>query len=147
MNDNTLQIHQGGCLCGAVRYEVKGQPLVVAHCHCEECQRGSGAGHSTGAMFSLDGFQLMGRINEYKYESDNGNEVTRAFCPACGSPIFGKNSGMKEYLTVTLGTVDDSTEFKAQVVVFARNQNPWDIMDQNLPIFEAQPNWKPGDDV
>jgi len=98
-------------------------------------------------MFSLDGFQLMGRINEYKYESDNGNEVTRAFCPACGSPIFGKNSGMKEYVTVTLGTVEDSTEFKAQVVVFARNQNPWDIMDQNLPIFEAQPNWKPGDDV
>ena len=147
MNDKDLQTHQGGCLCGAVRYEVKGPSLVVAHCHCDACQRASGAGHSTGAMFSLEGFQLMGDVKEYKYEADNGHEVTRAFCPTCGSPIFGKNSGMEGYLTITLGTVDDATEFEAQVVVFARNQNSWDIMDQNLPTFEAQPNWKPGDEV
>jgi len=147
MTENTLKIHQGGCLCGAVRYEVEGQPLVVAHCHCEECQRGSGAGHSTGAMFPLDGFRLTGRVEAYKYTSDNGNEVTKTFCPTCGSPIFGENNGMQGYLTVTLGTIDDSTEFKAQVVIFARNQNPWDIMDQNLPTFKDQPNWKPGDNV
>lgn len=98
-------------------------------------------------MFSLDGFRLKGRVEDYNYTSDNGNDVTRSFCPDCGSPVFGKNSAMPGYVTVTLGTVDQSAAFKAQVVVFARNQNPWDIMDKNLPTFDAQPNWAPGDDV
>ena len=107
----------------------------------------SPTGHATGAMFSLESFELMGHVEQYKYKSDNGNEVTKAFCPACGSPIFGENTGMEGYLTVTLGTFDDSSAFKAQVIVFARNQKTWDFMDQNLPSFEAQPTWRPGDKV
>ena len=42
----------GRCLCGACAYEIEGEPVVVAHCHCLDCQRLSGAGHSTGAMFA-----------------------------------------------------------------------------------------------
>ena len=147
MIDTTSRVHRGGCLCGAVRYAAEGQPLVVAHCHCKNCQRESGAGHSTGAMFPVDRFRLTGHVAEYKLESDNGNKVTRVFCPACGSPILGRNSAMKGYVTITLGTVDDSSEFVPQVVVFARNRKPWDKMDESLPTFEAQPNWRPGDDV
>ncbi|PHS76663.1 MAG: aldehyde-activating protein [Rhodospirillaceae bacterium] len=146
MNEHTLRVYQGGCLCSAVRYEVEGQPLVVAHCHCESCQRGSGAGHSTGAMFPADKFKLSGPIAEYKYKSNNGNEVTRFFCPACGSPVFGRNSGAKDYVTVTLGTIDNSNEFEPQVVVFARNQKLWDVIEGNLPTFDAQPDWKPKED-
>ena len=92
MIENKSRVHRGGCLCGAVRYEAEGEPVVVAHCHCEDCQRRSGAGHSTGAMFAADRFRLTGQVAEYKLMSDNGNEVTRVFCPACGSPIFGRNS-------------------------------------------------------
>ncbi len=54
---------------------------------------------------------------------------------------------MKGYLTITLGTIDESSEFEPQVVVFARNRKPWDAMDESLPTFEAQPNWQPGDGV
>lgn len=134
-------------MCGTVQYEVKGDPKVVAHCHCQECQRGSGAGHTTGAMFPVDDFHLTGQVSEYKYLSDNGNEVTRVFCPACGSPIFGQNSGMKEFLTITLGTLNDSSDFEPEVVVFTRNREKWDAMDETLLMFEAQPNWKPDDEA
>lgn len=134
-------------MCGAVRYEAEGQPLVVAHCHCEECQRGSGAGHASGAMFPVDRFRMTGRIAEYRYKSITGSEVTRIFCPACGSPILGRNSDMLGHLTITLGTLDDSSQFTPQVVVFARDRRPWDAMDDSLPSFETQPDWKPGDEV
>ena len=147
MLEKNLQIHSGGCLCGAVRYEVEGSPLVVAHCHCNDCQRGSGTGHSTGAMFPADRMRLTGPVTEFKVGSDNGNEVTRVFCPACGSPILGRNSGMAGYLTIAMGTLDDSSGFEPQVVVFARSRKPWDIMDESLPTYDAQPNWKPGDAV
>jgi hypothetical protein len=147
MLEKNLQIHSGGCLCGAVRYEVEGSPLVVAHCHCNDCQRGSGTGHSTGAMFAADRMRLTGPVTEFKVKSDSGSEVTRVFCPACGSPILGRNSGMAGYLTIALGTLDDSSGFEPQVVVFARSRKPWDIMDESLPTYDAQPNWKPGDAV
>lgn len=52
MNESLQSNFTGGCLCGAVRYEIKGKPVVVARCHCEECQKISGAGHSVGAMFA-----------------------------------------------------------------------------------------------
>ena len=142
-----MQTHRGGCLCGAVRFEAEGQPVVVAHCHCEACQRGSGAGHSTGAMFPVSCVRLTGNVSEYQYRADNGNEVTKVFCPSCGSSILGRNTGTKDHVTIALGTLDDSTTFEPQVVVFARNRKPWDTMDQDLMTFEEQPNWKPGDDV
>lgn len=147
MIEKTSRVHRGGCLCGAIRYEAEGQPLVVAHCHCRDCQRGSGSGHSTGAMFSIDKFRLTGHFAEYKLKSDNGNDVTRVFCPACGSPILGRNNGMMGVVTITVGTLDDSSGFEPNVAVFARNRKPWDTMDENLPTFAAQPDWKPEDGV
>ena len=34
---------EGGCLCGATRYVVQGDPVVVALCHCSMCRRAAGA--------------------------------------------------------------------------------------------------------
>ena len=137
------QTHKGRCLCGAVTYAVQGVPIIVAHCHCEDCQRLSGAGHSTGAMYAEDNFRLDGQIGKYNLKSERGNIVTRVFCPACGSSIHGQNTGMPGFVTVSLGTLDDSSDFKPAVVVFARNRKRWDLMDEELLTFAAQPHWKP----
>jgi hypothetical protein len=98
-------------------------------------------------MFPADRMRLTGPVTEFKVKSDSGSEVTRVFCPACGSPILGRNNAMVGYLTIALGTLDDSSGFEPQVAVFARSRKPWDIMDESLPTFDAQPNWKPGDAV
>ena len=145
MSEKTPQIHQGGCLCGAVRYEAEGQPIVVVHCHCEDCQRVSGAGHSTGAMFRIERIRLSGQVAEYSLKSDDGNEVTRVFCPVCGSSILGRNTVTKGYVTITLGTFDDSSQFEPQAVIFARNRKPWDVIDESLPAWETEPDWNPDD--
>lgn len=141
------QILRGRCLCGSVTYEVTGSPEIVAHCHCADCQRLTGAGHSTGAMYPVGRFQLSGPTGEHRLTSDAGNVVTRAFCPRCGSPIFGSNSAMEGYVTISLGTFDDSSLFEPAVVIFARNRKPWDAMDDSLPTFQAQPGWHPQGDA
>jgi len=135
--------HHGHCLCGSVSYTVSGTPKIVAHCHCEDCQRLSGTGHLPGAMYSTDQLQLTGEISEYKLISLNNTEVTRVFCPKCGSPILGKNSAMPGFVTITLGTLDDSTDFEPEVVIFSRNKKPWDTMSDSLMPFETQPDWNP----
>ena len=96
-------------------------------------------------MFPVDKFRVTGRVAEYKLKSHSGNEVTRVFCPSCGSPVFGRNTGMMGFLTITLGTLDDSSDLEPEVTIFARNRKPWDAMDEDLLTFEAQPGWKPQD--
>ena len=135
----------GRCLCGRCSYEIEGEPIIVAHCHCLDCQRLSGAGHTTGAMFAEQGVTLAGEPSTYLSESEGGNTVIRLFCGSCGSPLFGKNTGMPGFMTVTLGTLDDPNLLQPQVTVFARTRRTWDVMDTELATFDGQPNWKPLD--
>lgn len=137
---------QGRCLCGAITYAVAGEPIVVAHCHCEDCQRLSGAGHTTGAMFPADAVTIRGEVAEYRIETEQ-SIVTRSFCSRCGSPLFGRNTRMPGAVTVCVGTLDDPDRVTPQVVVFARSRRHWDLMDPALPTFETQPDWKPEDGV
>lgn len=138
-------MRQGRCLCGAVRYEVEGDPVVVAHCHCVDCQRLSGAGHTTGAMFAADKIKIRGDVSEFSLDSETGGVVTRTFCPRCGSALFGRNSRMTGFVTVSVGTLEDPNTVTPQVVVFARSRRQWDSVGGDLPTFDAQPNWKPED--
>ena len=117
--------------------------MVVAHCHCKDCQRASGAGHTTGAMFATAQFEITGNLAEYSLKSNAGNQVTKVFCPVCGSPIYGRNDGMEKFVTVSLGTLDDSSRFEPEVAIFAYNKKAWDIMSDTLPTFLAQPAWPP----
>ncbi len=147
MSNEVVKIRNGGCLCGAVRFEADGAPVVVAHCHCTDCQKLSGAGHSTSAMYSTDNFRLTGDLWEYQLESHKETKVTRAFCPTCGSSVLGRNSGTPNHVAVSLGVFDDPSDFEPQVTVFTRSKNKWDVMDETLPGFETQPDWKPEDGI
>ena len=133
-------------MCGAVRYEAEGQPPVVAHCHCEECQLGRGAGHASGAMFPVDRFRMTGRIAEYRYKSITGSELTRILFPRVAVPFLAAIETCW-VVSPTLATLDNSSQFGPQVVVFARNRRSWNAMNGSLPSFETQPDWNPGDDV
>ena len=145
MSEVEDRVRAGHCLCGQVKYTVSGDPVVVAHCHCEDCQRLTGSGHSTGAMYPSSQLTLQGGTAEYKLTSENGNRVTRVFCPSCGSPILGKNTAMQGFVTLSLGTMDDSDDFEPGVIVFCRNRRPWDVMDESIQSFDAQPAFNPGD--
>ncbi len=145
MPETPIQVYQGGCQCRAIRYEADGPPIVVALCYCEACQRGSGTGHTTSAMFPADKFRLTGPIAQYSYIADNGNQVVRVFCPTCGSPVYGRNSGTTDYVSLTLGTFDVPFGFEPQVAIFTHNRNSWDAADDRVIAYERQPDWKPDD--
>lgn len=143
MKGSESQVYSGRCACGRLTYRVEGPPVVVVQCHCDECRRISGTGHSVGAMFRFSDFVVYGKVSEFKYSSRNGNEVTKGFCPSCGSAVFGTNTGSQGYVTLSLGTMNDASGLTVQAVVFARDRQSWDRLGDEVAIFETQPEWHP----
>ncbi len=136
---DTQETLTGGCLCGAVRYEVSGEPMVAGHCHCRDCQKASGAGHISAAFYPEGSFKIEGDLATYSSPADSGGTVTRSFCPTCGSRLFGQSTGMEGARAIMVGTLDDPSAFEPNFIVFARSRNGWDHMDGTLPAFEAMP--------
>ncbi|MEP1572525.1 GFA family protein [Roseibium album] len=133
----------GKCLCGAVSYEADSAPIVVAQCHCDECRRLSGTGHTVGAMFHTKSVSLKGNLHKFTYISAKGSEVTKASCATCGSPIFGTNSHTPDHITMTLGSMDNANGLEVEVVIFERDRQHWDRLSEDVASFETQPDWKP----
>jgi hypothetical protein len=90
------RIRRGGCSCGAVRFEVRGEPTVVGVCHCLECRKATGAVAMAYADWPSEAFLVEGEAREY---------AGRSFCPACGSRLFHLSPGTVEIL---LGAFDDA---------------------------------------
>ena len=93
----------GGCLCGAVRYEIS-EPLSQAgSCHCSMCRRAHGAAFATFAAVKPESFRwLAGHEDVSVYQSSP--EGYRVFCRHCGSPLGAMQDDKITW--VTLGTID-----------------------------------------
>ncbi|HEY8248563.1 MAG TPA: GFA family protein [Hyphomicrobium sp.] len=135
--------YSGKCLCSGVRFTAVGPPVVVAQCHCEECRRLSGTGHSIGAMFQRDTVVLHGTISEFTYQSGKGSTVTKGFCATCGSPVYGRNTRSPDHITLPLGAMDNADGLQVEVVIFDRDKPHWDRLEENVAFFATQPDWRP----
>ena len=129
----------GQCLCGAVRFIAKAKPFRMAQCHCRDCQRVSGAGHTSNALFEAADVEVMGATSSYAVKADSGNTLMRHFCPACGSRVFALNSGRPGKIVLAAGAFDDSSWFSPQAVLYTRSRHAWDTAGDGVPAFEAMP--------
>jgi hypothetical protein len=100
----------GGCLCGAVRYEIEGPLVPASACHCSQCRRHHGA----LGIYSLapsERFKIKGDRNLTWYDSSPG--IRRGFCRNCGSKLFWERIGGGQ-LDVTLGSIDAPTGLRVE---------------------------------
>lgn len=130
---------EGGCLCGAVRYQSAADPVVVGHCHCDDCRRSSGSGHCTHLGVPKPAFSVTGKVTIFEKPADSGNIVGRAFCPACGAAVYSVNSSLPDLMFVRASSLDDLEICKPQLVVYASRAASWDHMDPALPSFPEMP--------
>ncbi|HEY9010391.1 MAG TPA: GFA family protein, partial [Devosia sp.] len=76
----------GGCLCGAVRYEVSGEIGPAGYCHCEDCRRVSGSAFGVSVRVPRTAFRIVsGTPKSFTKTGDSGRLVARHFCGDCGS--------------------------------------------------------------
>ncbi|TAU82645.1 GFA family protein [Rhizobium leguminosarum] len=107
-------IRTGGCLCGAVRYEVRGEPYQSGLCHCKTCRKITGSAFSATANRQRRQFQMSGEISTFD---------RRSFCPACGSRLFFL---LDDGVEVFLGTLDEAPyAISPMVEVWNIRREPW----------------------
>lgn len=126
----------GQCQCGSVRYTILAAPVRMGQCHCDDCRKSTGTGHSSNAFFNKKNVHIDGQTSRYESETDTGSILTRFFCPNCGSRLFGTSSMLKKIMSVSAGTLDDSSWFKPDAIVYKKRQPVWDLMDESIPSFE-----------
>ncbi|MDX1796847.1 MAG: GFA family protein [Hydrogenovibrio sp.] len=129
----------GHCLCGKVRYTISAPPVRTSQCHCEDCRRLSGTGHASNAFFKKSAVNISGETHHYDSIADTGATITRHFCPHCGSRLFGTSSVKTDIISVTAGTMDDSSWFQPDAIVYNKSKPVWDQMDETVPTFEEMP--------
>lgn len=93
----------GGCLCGAIRYEVDGPMRPVVACHCDQCRRTSGH-HVAATAARLSDIRLTGA--PVWFASSPGH--ARGFCGTCGSNLFWRDEA-SDILSIFAGTLDMPT--------------------------------------
>jgi hypothetical protein len=130
---------EGGCACGAVRYTIAAEPMMAGHCHCRDCQRMSGTGHSSLMMFPKAAATIKGPLKFHESTADSGNKVGRGFCANCGSFVTGRSSGFPDMVTIAAGSLDDPSRFQPQFIVYTARAHAWDRMDPALASFERMP--------
>ena len=114
-------MHQvtGGCLCGAVRIVATGNPYRVGICHCMDCRKHHGALFHASAVFPETTVTVTGDTHSFQ---------GRHFCPACGSPVFGRTGDEVE---VNLGTLDEPDQFRPTYDLWTIRRESW------LPPFDG----------
>ena len=110
---DTSETHEGGCLCGAIRYRVTAPPIRVTFCHCNFCQKVTGTAYAVEPIFAETDFELTkGQPSTYDHVSEgSGKTITLHFCETCASPIrytFQRFDGMTG---VMAGGFDDPNWF------------------------------------
>lgn len=119
------KIKTGGCLCGAVRYELDADPVRSMICSCKNCQRTSGSALSTIALVPKSALSVTGELKGYEYKGDTGGTLEINFCPNCGSPVILKISAMPDIVSIKVGSFDNTDWYKPGVSIFADSAQKW----------------------
>jgi hypothetical protein len=117
----------GHCLCGQISYELSGDLIATAVCHCDHCQRQSGGAFSVN-LLALDGqMDVTGALSTFEDRGEHGDGVyvLRHFCGGCGSPIYSAMAEPAGLIAVKAGTLDDRSEVTPTVEAWCEHKQPW----------------------
>ncbi len=125
------QVHEGGCLCGGIRYHVEGDRSLICYCHCRMCQRAIGAAVTAWGSVPAKNFQILrGQVVEY----ESSPRMRRGFCGNCGASLTGRYTLKGEsWVDFTLATLDDPSLVVPTYHVHMASRIPWFNITDELP--------------
>jgi len=130
----------GGCYCGKIRYEAKGEPVLRGLCHCRECQYISGGGANVALGMPLSGFHYTKGEPKVFERVDLEQPVKRQFCPDCGTSLASLPPALAEIIVLKVGTLDDPASYGApDLAMYCTEKQDFHYLPENLPQFDRFP--------
>jgi hypothetical protein len=121
---------EGGCLCGAVRYRVSGEPVTTTLCHCRSCRRASGGTNVAWSVFERTAFEWLAD-EPVGYSSSRG--IDWLHCHYCGSLVGYRRSSRPDHMDITTGTLDDPNLYPPTVEIWLEHKIGWETLNPALP--------------
>ena len=118
-----VELFEGGCLCGAVRFITTGEPKGVYWCHCQSCRKHTGAPASVFVAFDRDAYTLTkGEIS--KFDSTPG-KTGRGFCAKCGATLTCESLPGPTVTHFHVGAFDQAARLRPTMHYFSEERLPW----------------------
>jgi hypothetical protein len=136
-----IHIETGGsCLCGAMRYELRGEVQRFYHCHCSRCRKATGTGHASNLLVTpatslhwVSGGDLLAT-----YKVPEAERFRSCFCPQCGSPLPRVVPEL-DAVVVPAGTLDAEPPLAPQARIFWDSRAQWSCSGDDLPCYPEYP--------
>lgn len=133
--------YKGSCHCGAVTYEVRGEPLTCYVCHCKQCQQQSSSAFGMSLRIRKADFHLLsGTLGIKEYVTDSGRTKMGAFCPECGSRIYHDAAASPDTMNIKPGTLDEGGQFTPIAHIWVKSKMPWVKIPEGVPAYDTQPD-------
>ena len=125
---------EGGCYCGAARYQAEGDPMLKAECYCRECQYITGGAYVLVMAMPIEGFSMVkGSVKGFTRQ-DIEHPVTREFCENCGTHLFTRAPRFKQGVIIKVGSMDDPSLFgKAESANYVSDAQPHHRLPEDRP--------------
>jgi hypothetical protein len=129
------EVLNGSCLCGAVRYRVRGPFMRFVHCHCSRCRKASGTGHSTNLVAEPANLEwIAGRDQTTRFDLPSARSFATTVCRTCGSPV-ARLSRDGQRAIIPAGSLDDAPSIQPSARMFWESRAQWSCSGDDLRHF------------
>ena len=135
-----MSTRTGGCLCGAVRYEVDWPAAAMVVCHCRDCQKQSGSALSVVGVAKREGLRVSGTLATFTHPGSSGQDVNRKFCAECGSPILTDTAAARaqDIVFFKAGTLDETADLAPTLHYWTSSAQAWFAIPAGVKCLETQ---------